>query len=191
VSEPFFYLSINYSHRFVLLGDFDPGVQPRGTPISAEVVRGGDVDITVMWRGADGRAASSSWSKSSGWDLPNRPNDGNKPLNAPEKYVYIAFYDVISPTPDSPSDSLPGFIASVDHPLTTVSWKQGKEVSNTYCTSKRVVSNIPRYEYTTSILREYSRNTPTPKRLLVLWKFIRIEDCPLSPVRYHGYSAQR
>ena len=54
-------------------------MQPRGTPITAEVVQGGDVDINVIWRDAQGRVASSSWSKSSGWDLPD--SDGGR---APE-----------------------------------------------------------------------------------------------------------
>jgi len=93
-------------------GDFNPGVQPSGTPISAEVVRGGNVDITVVWRDAYGRAASSSWSKSSGWNLPNRPNDGSQLLYKPA----------------SPSDSLPNFVGSINHPLTTVSWENGKEI---------------------------------------------------------------
>ena len=57
-------------------GDFNPGVQPRGTSISAEVA--GDVDINVIWRDARGRAVTSSWSKSSGWDLPS-PNGGMAP----------------------------------------------------------------------------------------------------------------
>ena len=54
-----------------ITGDFNPGVQPYGTPITAEAVYGGSVDINVMWRDMHGRAVSSSWSKSSGWDLPN------------------------------------------------------------------------------------------------------------------------
>jgi hypothetical protein len=54
-----------------VLGSFNPGIQPRGTPITAETVDDGDVDINVMWRDAHGRAVSSSWSISSGWDLPN------------------------------------------------------------------------------------------------------------------------
>jgi hypothetical protein len=74
------------AHRLVL-GDFNPGVQPRGTPISAELVRGGNVDITVIWRDASGRVVSSSWSQSSGWDLPNPPNDGNRLLDAPTRSV--------------------------------------------------------------------------------------------------------
>ncbi|KIM47266.1 hypothetical protein M413DRAFT_7801 [Hebeloma cylindrosporum] len=61
------------------LGHFDAGVQPRGTPITAEVVHGGDVGINVIWRDALGRVASASWSKSSGWDVPN--SDGG--LHAP------------------------------------------------------------------------------------------------------------
>jgi len=57
-------------HYIIYIGTFNPGVQPRGTPISAEVIQGGvDVDINVMWRDAHGRVASSSWSKLSGWDL--------------------------------------------------------------------------------------------------------------------------
>ena len=75
------------AHRLVL-GDFNPGVQVRGTPISAELVRGGNVDITVIWRDASGRVASSSWSRSSGWDPPNRTNDRNRLLDAPTRSVY-------------------------------------------------------------------------------------------------------
>ena len=59
-------------------GDFNPGVQPQGTPITAEVVQGGVVDINVTWRDTWGRVASSSWSKWSGWELPN-PNGGRAP----------------------------------------------------------------------------------------------------------------
>jgi NADPH-dependent 7-cyano-7-deazaguanine reductase QueF len=72
------YLSMNRcTHR--ILGDFNPGVQPRGTPITAEVVDGGDVNINVIWRDAQGRAVTSSWSKSLGWDS-NR-DGGRAPLD--------------------------------------------------------------------------------------------------------------
>jgi hypothetical protein len=72
------YLSMN--GRSSHLGDFKPGVQRRGTPITAEVVQDGDVDINVTWRDARGRVASASWSKSSGWDLPD-PNSGREQLD--------------------------------------------------------------------------------------------------------------
>jgi len=62
------------------LGGFNPGVQRRGTPIMAEVVQDGDVDINVTWRDARGCVASGSWSKSSGWHLPN-PNGEIAPLD--------------------------------------------------------------------------------------------------------------
>jgi hypothetical protein len=62
----------------LILGGFNPGVQPRGTPITAEVVQGSDVDINVTWRDALGRVASASWSESSGWDLPDS-NGGRAP----------------------------------------------------------------------------------------------------------------
>jgi len=55
-------------------------MQLRGTPITAEVVQGGDVDINVTWRDARGRFASGSWSKSSGWDLQNA-NSGREQLD--------------------------------------------------------------------------------------------------------------
>jgi len=48
--------------------------------MTAEVVEGGDVDINVTWRDARGRVASGSWSKSSGWDLPNQ-NGGREQLD--------------------------------------------------------------------------------------------------------------
>jgi hypothetical protein len=61
-------------------GDFNPGVQPRGTSISAEGIHDGDADINVIWRDARGRAVTSSWSKSSGWDLPlTSPSGGRAP----------------------------------------------------------------------------------------------------------------
>ena len=65
------YLSIKSRESITFLGDFDSGIQSRGTPITAEVVHGGDVDINVTWRDARGRFAGDSWSKSSGWDLRN------------------------------------------------------------------------------------------------------------------------
>jgi hypothetical protein len=103
--------------------DFNPGVQPRGTPISAEAVHGGDVEINVMWRDAHGRAVSSSWSKSSGWDLPNCPNDRTELLGGPA----------------SLNESLSGLIGSVNHPLATVSWENGKEIRIYYLDSKRTL----------------------------------------------------
>lgn len=55
-----------------ILGDFNPGVQLRGTPITAEIVHGGNVDINVMWRDVQGQVVSSSWSKTWGWVTSNR-----------------------------------------------------------------------------------------------------------------------
>ena len=81
--------TVNNTHEIVI-GDFNPGVQPHGTPISAEVVHGGDVEMNVMWRDAHGRPASSSWSKSSSWDLPKPPNDASHLLDGPARSVYIA-----------------------------------------------------------------------------------------------------
>ena len=65
------------THR--VLGDFNPGVQPRGTPITAEVVHGGDVDINVTWRDARGHFAGDSWSRSSGWE--SSTHGGGAPLD--------------------------------------------------------------------------------------------------------------
>jgi hypothetical protein len=73
-------MSIHERASIAFLGGFNPGVQPRRTPITAEVVQGGDVDINVAWRDARGRFASASWSKSSGWDLPD-PNGVKAPLD--------------------------------------------------------------------------------------------------------------
>jgi hypothetical protein len=74
----------------IVLDNFNPGIQPLGTPISAEVVKGGGVELNVMWRDAQGRVVSSSWSGSSGWDLPNCPKDGKKLLDGSARSVYIA-----------------------------------------------------------------------------------------------------
>ena len=71
---PELYFSINLLTDRIP-GDFDPGIQPRGTLITAEVVHSGDVDINVTWRDGGGRVVSGSWCKSSGWDVPN-PNGG-------------------------------------------------------------------------------------------------------------------
>ena len=61
-------------------GDFNPGVQLRGTPITVEVVHGGIMDINVMWRDAQGCVRVGRWFRSSGWDLEN-PNDGRAHLD--------------------------------------------------------------------------------------------------------------
>ena len=66
------------THR--ILGEFNPGVQPRKTPITAEIVHGGHVDVNVMWRDEQGRAVSTSWTEGSGWDLPNA-NGGRTQLD--------------------------------------------------------------------------------------------------------------
>ncbi|KAF8801587.1 hypothetical protein BYT27DRAFT_7198157 [Phlegmacium glaucopus] len=137
------------------IGDFNPGVQPRGTPISAELVRGGNVDITVMWRDADGRAASSSWSKSSGWDLPpNLTNDGSQVLDglASSRRSRSSAWDLPLNSLDrpndgsqvidgltSPSGSLPNFVQAINHPLTTLNWENGKEIRIYYLDSKRTL----------------------------------------------------
>ena len=63
-------------NHHIVPGDFNPGVQPCRTPINVESVRGGTVDINVMWRDAHGRVVSSSWSKLSGWDMSNGRADG-------------------------------------------------------------------------------------------------------------------
>jgi hypothetical protein len=89
------------------------------------------VELNVMWRDAQGRVVSSSWSKSSGWDLPSRPTDRREHLDGSARSVYIAPCDIKHLTQrGSLRDRLPGFPGSVDHPLTTVSWEDGKEVSN-------------------------------------------------------------
>lgn len=64
-------MSIGEESTHHILGSFNAGMQPHGTPITAEVVHGGDVVVNVTWRNAQGRLMSSSWSKASGWDLPN------------------------------------------------------------------------------------------------------------------------
>jgi len=73
-------------HIYLLLrthrtsGDFNPGVQLCGTPITAQVVHGGIMKINVMWIDAQGCVIVGSWSKSSGWDLAN-PNSGKALLD--------------------------------------------------------------------------------------------------------------
>ena len=89
--EPVLEMHIHHCKYQIVLGDFDPGVQPHGTPISAEVVRKGGVELNVMWRDAQGRVVSRSWSKSLGWDL---PNGGNEPLGQLERSIYLEFYDI-------------------------------------------------------------------------------------------------
>jgi len=64
----YIYLRTDEDH---ILGGFEPGRQPSRTPITADVVYGGQVDINVTWRDAQGCAMSGSWSKASGWDLPS------------------------------------------------------------------------------------------------------------------------
>jgi len=63
-------MSIGETGTHYILGTFNAGMQPRGTPITAEVVHGIDVVVNVTWRNAQGRVMTSSWSKTSGWDLP-------------------------------------------------------------------------------------------------------------------------
>ena len=60
--QNYIYLRTDEDH---IVGGFEPG-----TPITADVVYGGQVDINVTWRDAQGCAMSGSWSKASGWDLP-------------------------------------------------------------------------------------------------------------------------
>jgi len=55
-----------------ILGEFNPGVQIPGTPITAEVVHGGSVAINVIWRDVYGQVVSGSWSKTRGWVTSNR-----------------------------------------------------------------------------------------------------------------------
>lgn len=124
--------SIHHCMHQIVLGIFNPGVQPRGTPISAEVVRQGcDVELNVMWRNAHGRVVSSSWSEPLGWDSPNQTNDGNELRGRSTRSVYIALYDTKHlKWQGSLRDHRPVFTGSVDHPLATVSWDNGKEVRN-------------------------------------------------------------
>ena len=58
-------------------------------------------------------------------------------------------------------DSPPGCIGYVNHPLTMVSWENGKEVS--IYMSKGSFLIIIRYECITLIPSEYSRNMHTPR----------------------------
>ena len=67
-------------------------------------------------------------------------------------------------TRGSLSDSPPSRNASVNHPLTMVSWENGKEVSNILDIERFIQYNIFRYESTTLIPRELCRNMPTPKQ---------------------------
>jgi len=115
--------SWDYSKNIWVSGDFNPGVQLRGTPIFAEAVHGGDVQLNVMWRDAHGRAMSGSWSTLSGWDLSNRPINGTEIIDGPA----------------SPRDRLPRFTGSVDHPLTSLSWENGKEMRIYYIDSNRTL----------------------------------------------------
>ena len=73
-----------WTSTYSILGGFNPGVQLQGTPITAEIVQGSDVDINMAWRDAQGCFASASWSKSLGWDLPNQ-NGERAPLDGQDR----------------------------------------------------------------------------------------------------------
>jgi len=73
--------SYDHSEYRWVVGDFNPGVQTRGTPISAAVTLGYFVSVNVIWRDAHGWVMSSSWSKSFGWDVPTGPIDGIEVLD--------------------------------------------------------------------------------------------------------------
>jgi hypothetical protein len=63
-----------------LIGAFNPGPQPCGTPIFAEVANIGYPAIQVSWKNASGRFVSSLCDQNSQWHLLTAENgDSNEP----------------------------------------------------------------------------------------------------------------
>ena len=52
-----------------IAGFLDSGIQPRGTPITAETVHGSEFRLNVAWRDERGRILSATLSRLSGWRL--------------------------------------------------------------------------------------------------------------------------
>jgi len=69
-----------YNNAQWIKGTFNPGPQPRGTPIFAEVSHVGYSEIQVLWKNANGRFVSSRCDKHSQWDTPTAEiGDSNGP----------------------------------------------------------------------------------------------------------------
>jgi len=69
-------------------------MQLPGTPITAEFVDGVDSNVDVVRKYAQGRFVTASWSKSSGWDLPNGGSlvlDGRDRVALEKDSWWIAF----------------------------------------------------------------------------------------------------
>ena len=63
-----------------LIGAFNSGPQPCGTPIVAEVAHIGYPAIQVLWKNTNGQFMSSHCDQNSQWDLPTAENgDSNGP----------------------------------------------------------------------------------------------------------------
>ena len=63
-----------------LIGTFNPGAQPHGTPIVAEVTHIGYPAIQVSWKNGSGRFVNSRCDQQSRWDTPTTENgDSNGP----------------------------------------------------------------------------------------------------------------
>ena len=127
--------SIHHCTHQTVLGKFNAGVQPHGTPISVEVVHEGGVELNVIWRDARGRVVGSSWSKLLGWDL----------LGRSARSVYIALYN----TNISNSEVVWGIVVHVLMVLYITLWQRlVGMVEKRYAIYelRRIVSNISRYD---------------------------------------------
>jgi len=61
----------------VIVGDFNPGKQPHGTPIIAEVTDNAAFQINVLWKNERNQFSTSSWGpgKNSSWSATSAEKD--------------------------------------------------------------------------------------------------------------------
>ena len=61
----------------VIIGVFNPGPQPSGTPIIADVTEDPALQINVLWKNSRNQFSASSWGpgKNSSWSTPSAESD--------------------------------------------------------------------------------------------------------------------
>jgi hypothetical protein len=69
-----------------LIGAFNPGSQPRGTPIIAEVSTIGYPAIQIMWKNVNGRFVSSCCDEYSRWNTPTTEYTASKDSQISEQF---------------------------------------------------------------------------------------------------------